>query len=56
LSCDEWANDTHKEKWVIEDTIKLVKVLKEKGVDVIDCSAGFNTSEGTLFTKQIFFF
>lgn len=43
LSVSEWARD--KNGWDIADSIKLAKILKEKGVDMIDCSGGNNTSD-----------
>ncbi|PVZ97899.1 hypothetical protein BB558_006126 [Smittium angustum] len=36
LSCTEWVEDG----WDINDTVKLATVLKEIGVDFIDCSSG----------------
>ena len=43
LSATEWA-----EGWDIHDTVKLAQILKEKGVDIIDCSSG-----GNIPTRQI---
>lgn len=31
--------------WTLEDSIALVKILKDKGVDLIDCSSGGNSPE-----------
>ena len=36
LSCTDWAEGG----WNEHDSVKLVSLLKEKGVDVIDCSTG----------------
>ena len=36
LSCTDWAEGG----WNEHDSVKLVGILKEKGVDVIDCSTG----------------
>ena len=36
ISAHEWAEGGH----TIEDSVKVVKLLKEKGVDLIDCSSG----------------
>lgn len=36
ISACEWAEGGH----TIEDSIKVTKLLKEKGVDLIDCSSG----------------
>ena len=38
ISASEWSNDG----WRIDDSVKLAKVLKERGVDLIDCSSGGN--------------
>jgi 2,4-dienoyl-CoA reductase-like NADH-dependent reductase (Old Yellow Enzyme family) len=37
------------EGWSLDDTVELARVLKSKGVDVFDCSAG-----GMSFTRNIF--
>jgi 2,4-dienoyl-CoA reductase-like NADH-dependent reductase (Old Yellow Enzyme family) len=37
LSCSDWTEGG----WTIEDSIKLAKILKQEGVDLIDCSSGF---------------
>ena len=36
ISAHEWAEGGH----TIEDSVELAKILKENGVDVIDCSSG----------------
>lgn len=38
ISATEWYDGA----WTIDDSIALAKTLKEKGVDVIDCSSGGN--------------
>ena len=38
LTTSEWSE----KGWQIEDSVKLAKILKEKGVDLIDCSSGGN--------------
>lgn len=38
---------------VIEDTIALAKALKDRGVDVIDCSSGGVSGPATLSTRKI---
>lgn len=38
LSTSDWTEGG----WTIEDTVALAKVLKSKGVDLIDCSSGGN--------------
>lgn len=38
LSCTDWVEGG----WTIEDSIALSKLLKAEGVDLIDCSSGFN--------------
>lgn len=41
LSCTDWAEGG----WTIENSIELSKRLKAEGVDLIDCSSGFNTPD-----------
>lgn len=41
LSCSDWVEGG----WTIEDSIELAKVLKTEGVDLIDCSSGFNSPD-----------
>jgi 2,4-dienoyl-CoA reductase-like NADH-dependent reductase (Old Yellow Enzyme family) len=38
LSATEWTEGA----WTIDDSIALAKILKDKGVDLIDCSTGGN--------------
>lgn len=38
ISASEWSD----KGWGIDDSVKLAKVLKDKGVDLIDCSSGGN--------------
>lgn len=38
LSCSDWADGG----FTIDDSIQLAKHLKENGVDLIDCSSGYN--------------
>eukprot|EP01125_Pyxidicula_operculata_P019989 TRINITY_DN7287_c0_g1_i1.p1 TRINITY_DN7287_c0_g1~~TRINITY_DN7287_c0_g1_i1.p1 ORF type:complete len:382 (-),score=59.13 TRINITY_DN7287_c0_g1_i1:70-1098(-) len=40
LSCYEWVEGG----WTSEDTVKLVSIVKDLGVDVVDCSSGGNLS------------
>ncbi len=44
LSCTDWAEGG----WDIDKTVELCKILKEKGVDLIDCSSG-----GNIITQKI---
>jgi 2,4-dienoyl-CoA reductase-like NADH-dependent reductase (Old Yellow Enzyme family) len=41
LSCSDWVEGG----WTIEDSVELSKKLKTEGVDLIDCSSGFNTPD-----------
>ena len=41
LSCTDWTEGG----WTIEDTIRLSRLLKEEGADIIDCSSGFVTPD-----------
>lgn len=36
LSCTDWAEGG----WNDDDTVRLARILKEKGVDLVDCSTG----------------
>jgi 2,4-dienoyl-CoA reductase-like NADH-dependent reductase (Old Yellow Enzyme family) len=38
ISSHEW----HQEGFTIDDSVKMAKIFKEHGVDLIDCSGGFN--------------
>ena len=40
ISATDWVEDG----WTIDDSVKLAKVLKMQGVDLIDCSTGANVS------------
>jgi 2,4-dienoyl-CoA reductase-like NADH-dependent reductase (Old Yellow Enzyme family) len=42
LSATDWV-DQEGETWDIESTVKISKLLKERGVDLIDASSGGNT-------------
>ncbi|KXN71823.1 NADH-dependent flavin oxidoreductase [Conidiobolus coronatus NRRL 28638] len=42
LSATDWV-DQEEETWDIESTVKISKLLKESGVDLIDASSGGNT-------------
>jgi 2,4-dienoyl-CoA reductase-like NADH-dependent reductase (Old Yellow Enzyme family) len=41
LSCTDWV----KGAWTIDDSVELSRRLKAEGVDLIDCSSGFNTPD-----------
>jgi 2,4-dienoyl-CoA reductase-like NADH-dependent reductase (Old Yellow Enzyme family) len=41
LSCTDWSEGG----WTIDDSVELSKRLKATGVDLIDCSSGFNTPD-----------
>lgn len=44
ISATEWADGG----WTIDDSVKLVDILKEMDVDVIDCSTGGNVAGVTI--------
>lgn len=48
LSCTDWAEGG----WTLEESIELARVLKDLGVDVIDCSSGGTVSGVTVKTPQ----
>ena len=41
LSCSDWVDGG----WTIEHTVALAKLLKQAGVDLIDCSSGGNAAQ-----------
>jgi 2,4-dienoyl-CoA reductase-like NADH-dependent reductase (Old Yellow Enzyme family) len=41
LSCTDWVEGG----WTLEDSIELSRRLRAEGVDLIDCSSGFNTPD-----------
>lgn len=41
LSCQDWVDGG----WTLDETVELARVLKTEGVDLIDCSSGFNTPD-----------
>ena len=50
ISATEWAEGG----WTIEDSVQLAKLLKDKAVDVIDCSSGGNTSTQKITVKPLY--
>ncbi len=44
LSCTEWVDGG----WNIDDSVQLAKILKDNGVDLIDCSSGGNISDAKI--------
>lgn len=45
LSCTDWVEGG----WTLEDSVELARRLKGEGVDLIDCSSGFNTPDHHLY-------
>jgi 2,4-dienoyl-CoA reductase-like NADH-dependent reductase (Old Yellow Enzyme family) len=45
LSCTDWIEGG----WTLGDSIELSRFLKAEGVDLIDCSSGFNTPDHKLY-------
>jgi len=45
LSCTDWVEGG----WTIEDSVELARRLRGEGVDLIDCSSGFNTPDHRLY-------
>lgn len=50
ISASEWSD----KGWTIEDSITLAKVLKEKGIDLIDCSSGGNVYKAKIETGPLY--
>jgi 2,4-dienoyl-CoA reductase-like NADH-dependent reductase (Old Yellow Enzyme family) len=44
ISCTDWTEGG----WNIDESVKLVKTFKSKGVDLIDCSSGGNVSNAKI--------
>ncbi|MDT3402663.1 NADH:flavin oxidoreductase/NADH oxidase [Mucilaginibacter terrae] len=47
ISSTDWTEGG----WTIEDSVKLAAVLKEKGVDLVDCSSGGNVPKAVIPNK-----
>jgi 2,4-dienoyl-CoA reductase-like NADH-dependent reductase (Old Yellow Enzyme family) len=47
ISSTEWTDGG----WAIDDSVALAKILKEKGVDLVDCSSGGNISTAKIPLK-----
>ncbi|WP_345955115.1 NADH:flavin oxidoreductase/NADH oxidase [Mucilaginibacter sp. PAMB04168] len=47
ISATDWAEGG----WTAEDSVKLAVILKEKGVDLIDCSTGGNVAKASIPVK-----
>ncbi len=50
ISASDWVDGG----WTIEDSIQLSKVLKEKSVDLIDCSSGGNSPHQVIPVKPMY--
>jgi 2,4-dienoyl-CoA reductase-like NADH-dependent reductase (Old Yellow Enzyme family) len=50
ISASEWVDGG----WSIDDSVQLVKLLKNKGVDLIDCSSGGNSHQQKILVKPLY--
>lgn len=50
ISATEWVEGG----WSIEDSVQLAKLLKDRAVDVIDCSSGGNTHSQKITVKPLY--
>ena len=50
ISASEWVEDG----WNLEDSIQLAMLLKDKGVDMLDCSSGGNTHHQKINVKPLY--
>ncbi|MEP6684865.1 MAG: NADH:flavin oxidoreductase/NADH oxidase [Parafilimonas sp.] len=50
ISASEWVEDG----WSIDNSIQLAKILKDKDVDLIDCSSGGNSSHQKIDAKPLY--
>lgn len=44
ISCSDWVDGG----WTIEDSIALTRLLKQEGVDLVDCSSGGNAAQAKI--------
>lgn len=45
ISATDWVGA---EGWQVDDSVALAKVLKDKGIDLVDCSSGANTRKAEI--------
>ncbi|HUQ65833.1 MAG TPA: NADPH dehydrogenase NamA [Flavitalea sp.] len=50
ISASEWSE----KGWTIDDSVRLARLLKEKGVDLIDCSSGGNVHKAKIDVKPLY--
>jgi 2,4-dienoyl-CoA reductase-like NADH-dependent reductase (Old Yellow Enzyme family) len=50
ISASEWVEDG----WNLEESVQLAKLLKDKGVDMIDCSSGGNTHHQKIAVRPLY--
>lgn len=50
ISATEWQEGA----WSLEDSIRLASILKEKSIDLIDCSSGGNIANAVIPVKPLF--
>lgn len=50
ISASEWSD----KGWNADDSVRLAKVLKQKGVDLIDCSSGGNVYKAKIELKPMY--
>ena len=50
LSATDWVEGG----WTVDDSVKLAAILKDKGVDVIDCSTGGNISSQKITVTPLY--
>jgi 2,4-dienoyl-CoA reductase-like NADH-dependent reductase (Old Yellow Enzyme family) len=50
ITASEWADGG----WTIDDSVRLAKILKENGVDLIDCSSGGNVYRAKIEVKPLY--
>jgi 2,4-dienoyl-CoA reductase-like NADH-dependent reductase (Old Yellow Enzyme family) len=50
ISATDWADQTTGNGWDVDQSVELAKVLKQHGVDLVDCSSGGNVAGATIPT------
>jgi 2,4-dienoyl-CoA reductase-like NADH-dependent reductase (Old Yellow Enzyme family) len=48
VSASEWADPADGPAWDVEQTVELARVLRDRGVDVVDCSSGGNLASARI--------
>ena len=50
ISASDWVDNG----WTAEDSVALAKIVKEKGIDLIDCSSGGNVNRAPIKVEPLY--